>query len=105
MMISPPTLVQADRKISQVVTCSTTDRLFEQLPVSIFFYEEKLPLEPLIAALKKVLVDFPLFSGRLKIVDDDLLIDCSNEGVQFSRWFDDDSLMFSVICLKPGSRR
>lgn len=88
MMVSTPMLIQANRKNQQVVTCSMTDRLFEQLPVSvIFFYKETLSIEPLIAALRKVLVDFPLFSGRLKIVDDDLLIDCNNEGVQLSYCF------------------
>lgn len=86
-------LIQADQNKSQVITCSTTDRLLEQLPVSVaFFYKEKLSIEPLIAALSKVLVDFPLFSGRLKIVDDELLIDCNNEGVQFSCCFDKGSL-------------
>lgn len=86
-------LIQADYKKPQIITCSMTDRLLEQLPVSvIFFYKEKLSLELLVAALRKVLVDFPLFAGRLKIVNSDLLIDCNNEGVQFSCCSDGDSL-------------
>lgn len=93
MKISISALIQADRKTSQVITCSITDRLVEQLSVPvIFFYKEKLSLEPLIAALRKVLVDFPMFSGRLKIEEGELLIDCNNEGVQFSHCFDNCSL-------------
>lgn len=84
-MASASTLVRANQKTSQVITCSTTDCLVNRFSISaIFFYREKLPSKLLIAALEKVLASFPLFSGRLKIVEGNLLIDCNNKGAQFS---------------------
>ncbi|MBE9063717.1 acyltransferase [cf. Phormidesmis sp. LEGE 11477] len=97
MTIAAPTLIQADQEISQIITCSTTDRLVEQVPVSvIFFYKEKLSPEPLMAALRKVLADFPMFSGRLKIESNNLLIDCNNSGVQFTLCFNKCSLTHAL---------
>ena len=96
-MISTPQLVRANQETSQVVTCSTTDRLVERFPISVvFFYREELSEKLLIEALREVLVDFPLFSGRLKIVDSDLLIDCNNQGVQFSLGLEDCTLIQTI---------
>ncbi|MBE9060501.1 acyltransferase [cf. Phormidesmis sp. LEGE 11477] len=94
MLVSTPLLVRASQQTPQVITCSITDRFVERFSISVaFFYREKLSYKLLIVALEKVLIDFPIFSGRLKRVNNDLLIDCNNEGVQFSFCFENGSLV------------
>ena len=105
-MIATPLLVQAEQTTSQVVTCSITDRLLERFSISVvFFYREELSPKLLITSLRKVLVDFSIFSGRLKIVDDNLLIDCNNQGVQFSLCFESCSLVRALKELSQTNLR
>lgn len=78
-------LVQANRHTQQVITCSITDQLLRNLPVSVlFFYRKGFDCNALVNSLKEVLTDFPFFAGTLKKTNDDLHIDCNNQGVLFS---------------------
>lgn len=78
-------LVRAEHHVSQVVVCSTIDRLIQNLPVSVvFFYRNSIESDVLVNFLKKVLSDFPIFAGTLKNINNDLCIDCNNQGILFS---------------------
>ena len=104
MIVATPLLVRASQKTSQVITCSVTDRFVERFSIPVvFFYREKLSVRLLIAALRKVLIDFPIFSGRLKVVNDDLLIDCNNQGVEFSLCLENRLLVQALEELSQGN--
>lgn len=78
-------LVQANNHVQQVITCSITDRLVKNLPVSVvFFYRKSIARNTLIDSLKEVLSDFPIFAGTLKNINNNLCIDCNNQGILFS---------------------
>ena len=53
-----------------------------RVPV-VFFYRSRVDRFELIESLKVVLCEFPLFEGRLKQIDKDLILDCNNQGVSF----------------------
>ena len=78
-------LVRAEHHVSQIVTCSIFDRLVQIFPISVvFFYQKSIESDVLVSSLKKVLSDFPIFAGTLKNINDDLCIDCNNQGILFS---------------------
>ena len=78
-------LVRAEHHVSQIVTCSIFDRLIQNFPISVvFFYRKSIESDVLVNSLKKVLSDFPIFAGTLKNINNDLCIDCNNQGVLFS---------------------
>jgi shikimate O-hydroxycinnamoyltransferase len=78
-------LVQANHHTHQVITCAITDRLLKNIPVSVvFLYRKSFDCNALVNSLKKVLTDFPFFAGTLKKINDNLHIDCNNQGVLFS---------------------
>ncbi len=77
-------IVQANRHVQQVITCSVADQLVKNLPVPVvFFYRESFEHQELIRSLKEVLSDFPIFAGILRKEKHNLYIDCNNQGVQF----------------------
>ncbi|MDJ0588464.1 MAG: acyltransferase [Pleurocapsa sp. MO_226.B13] len=78
-------LVQANHHIQQVITCAITDQLLRNLAVPVvFFYRESFDRNALIDSLREVLSDFPFFAGILKKSNNNLYIDCNNQGVLFS---------------------
>ena len=78
-------LVRAEHHVNQIVTCSIFDRLVQIFPISVvFFYRKSIESDVLVNSLKKVLSDFPIFAGTLKNINDDLCIDCNNQGILFS---------------------
>ena len=84
-MKSKTFLVQANNHTPQVITCSITDKLLRNFPVSVvFFYRKSIDYNLLVDALKKILSDFPIFAGTLTNINSNLCIDCNNKGVLFS---------------------
>lgn len=81
-------LVRASEPSSQTpqaIACSVVDQLLQNLSVSVvFFYKESLDPAKLIASMETVLNDFPLFAGRLKVVNHKLILECNNAGIRFS---------------------
>ncbi|MEA5448315.1 acyltransferase [Leptolyngbya sp. CCNP1308] len=78
-------IVQATHHSQQTIICSLADKLLRNLPIPVvFFYRESVDQKTLIDSLKKVLGDFPIFAGTLKVKGDDLLLDCNNRGVLFA---------------------
>lgn len=81
-----------------------TDWLMKNFPKSVvFFYPETLSAELLIVALEKILFSFPIFSGRLRIANGSLLIDCNNEGVRFSLCDESSSLAQTIENLSAAN--
>ena len=84
-MKSKTFLVQANNHTPQVITCSITDKLLRNFPVSVvFFYRKSIDYNLLVDALKKILSDFPIFAGTLTNINNNLCIDCNNKGILFS---------------------
>ena len=82
-MNSQTFLVRANKHTPHIVSCSTTDILLKNLPVPVvFFYRQAIDRDTLIDSLKQLLSDFPIFAGRLKSINDNLIIDCNNRGVE-----------------------
>lgn len=78
-------VVQATYHSQQTIICSLADKLLRNLPIPVvFFYRESVDQKTLIDSLKKVLGDFSIFAGSLKVKGDDLLLDCNNRGVLFA---------------------
>jgi len=78
-------LLKAKSHSHQLIKCSVLDQFLQNLPVPVvFFYKKAVDPDLLKNSLQKTLEDFPLFSGRLKVVDGRLYIDCNNTGVSFS---------------------
>ena len=76
-------LVRANKHTPQTVNCSIMDILLKNLPVPVvLFYRQAVDRDTLIDALKQVLSDFPIFTGRLKSINNNLSIDCNNQGVE-----------------------
>ena len=86
-------LVKANKTNPQVITCSFVDQILKNgsVPV-VFFYRKSFHYDELINALKDVLYDFPIFSGRLTNTNNNLCINCNNKGVVFSVIKDDCTL-------------
>ncbi len=86
-------IVQANRHVQQVITCSVADQFTKNIPVPVvFFYRESFEYQELIECLKEVLSDFPIFAGILKQERHNLYIDCNNQGVQFEIKTEDSTL-------------
>ena len=77
--------VTAKKHTPVSIRCSVTDKLLSNIPVSVvFFYKQGIPLDDLVEALSQVLIDFPVFAGVIDSINDDLYINCNNQGVHFS---------------------
>ena len=82
-MNSQTFLVRANNHTAQIVSCSIMDILLKNLPVPVvLFYRQAVARDILIDALKQVLNDFPIFAGRLTNNNNNLSIDCNNQGVE-----------------------
>jgi hypothetical protein len=78
-------LIKAQQTTSLQIQCSLSDHLAVPAPISVvFFYRQAIPKERIVEALQNVLVDFPLFAGRLVKTAEGLSIDCQNQGVRMS---------------------
>lgn len=76
-------IVKANEHQPRLIKCSPIDTLLSNVPVSLcFIYQKNIPPEVLITSLGIVLKDFPNFAGRLVKRDEELYIDCNNQGVQ-----------------------
>jgi hypothetical protein len=76
-------LVKAHQHQPQRITCSLADLFVARIPVPVvFFYQAIIPQETFIHALETALSDFPIFAGILIKEQDQLYIDCNNQGVQ-----------------------
>ncbi len=76
-------LVKASHHQRHLIKCSLTDRFVLRVPVSVvFFYRQKIPSELIIESLQKVLADFPVFAGTILFQENELFIDCNNQGVR-----------------------
>lgn len=92
-MKSQTFLVQANNHTRQLITCSFTDYLIRNIYVSVtFFYRKSVESDLLIDSLKEVLSDFSIFAGVLININNNLCIDCNNQGVLFSIRKDDFTL-------------
>ena len=81
-MNSQTFLIKANKHTPQIVSCSTMDILLKNFPVPVvFFYRKAVEQNILIDTLQQVLSDFPIFAGTLKNINDNLSIDCNNQGV------------------------
>lgn len=77
--------VQALKHKTQIIKCSETDHMVSNIPVSVvFFYQYQLDQKTLLSGLQQALNDFPLFAGTIKRIDNDLYINCNNNGVSLS---------------------
>ena len=84
-MKSATFLVKAHNHTQQMIICSITDRLVRNFPVPVvFFYKKSIHPDVLTDALQEVLSNFPIFAGTLKNINNNLYIDCNNQGVLFS---------------------
>ncbi|MCE5316130.1 MAG: hypothetical protein LLG04_02035 [Parachlamydia sp.] len=76
-------LIKALQHHPLLIKCWLTDHLVLRTPVPVaFFYREPIPVEKIIDSLGHVLSDFPLFAGRIVKRQDQICIDCGNQGVQ-----------------------
>lgn len=76
-------LIKAHQTTPLQIRCSLSDHLALLAPISVvFFYAQAIPKERIIKALHDVLIDFPLFAGRLVKNGEGLFIDCQNQGVR-----------------------
>ena len=78
-------LLQANKHNRQKIACGIADTLLKNIPVPVvFFYRKSFDHQILIDSLKEVLNDFPVFAGRLEVINNSQYIDCNNQGVLFS---------------------
>ncbi len=64
------------------VRCSSLDALLQNIPVGVTFtFEERLDPEPLLQSLQTTLESFPVFAGRLRLHNNQLYIDCKDQGI------------------------
>ena len=62
-------LVKAKEHTPLMIKCSVADRLLSNIPVPVvFIYKQAIPINKLVEALSRVLIDFPVFSGIFLIM-------------------------------------
>jgi hypothetical protein len=77
--------VQPERRTGQVITCTGIDAMLQHVPVSVvFLFEQTLDHRRLIDSLPRLLTEYPLFAGRLQLIDNRLQIECNDQGVRVS---------------------
>ena len=105
MVTSQEYCIQAEKHVPQLVTCGVMDHILKNIPIPVvFFYKKRINHDSLINSLKKVLNDFPIFSGRLKTINHALHIDCNNQGVPFSITDDPATLDWTLANLPKLNR-
>lgn len=78
-------VIKAANQTTGEVKCSITDHILKNLPIPVvFFYKESIQEEIIINAFEEVFNDFPVYTGRLKPTEEQLVIQCTNEGASFS---------------------
>jgi Transferase family len=67
------------------IRCDVGDAIVANLAIHIvFFFERKLDAEALTRAFAHALADFPIFAGRMAVVDGRMRIRCAGHGVPFT---------------------
>ena len=76
--------IKAHSHQHKIIKCSLSDHFAFRIPVSVvFFYREKIQSDLIEHSLQHVLSDFPVFAGSLIRLENQLHIDCNNQGVPF----------------------
>lgn len=69
----------------KIIKCSLTDHFVFRIPVSVaFFYPQAIAADLIIEGLQGVLKDFPIFAGVLTKQDNQLFINCNNQGISLN---------------------
>lgn len=77
--------IQADHHEHQQIKCAFIDHCIARIPVSIvFFYRKAIPSGLIVESLRKVLSDFPIFAGTFLFQENQLFINCNNQGVRLN---------------------
>lgn len=75
--------IQASNHEPQEIKCTFVDHFLVTMPIPVvFFYHRTIPSELIIESMRSVLSNFPIFAGTFLFRDDQLFIDCNNQGVR-----------------------
>lgn len=92
--------VKSSKHEQQLIKCSLEDYLVLKTPVSMaFLYRTHISKELIIKSLENVLCDYPIFGGVLIQKNNELFIDCNNQGVRVTVVNSDSSLYDSLVDL------